>query len=825
MQPAGAGRLRGAVHRRDLHAAAPILLGALAGLAVTAASGQTPATQTPPAQPPGTPPPGAQTQATQNTQQQTIETVVVVGVTPLPDRGLPQALVPANVTFATGEDIERLHPIDLTHYLNRAATSVSFAEAQDNPLQPDLQFRGFTGSPLLGLPQGIVVYQDGVRINEPFGDTVNWAVLPQAAIDTVTLMPGSNPTFGMNALGGALLVTTKDGFDHPGARVDVNGGSFGRVNLQAQVGGQATPQLAYFAAVSYFDEQGWRDFSPSRSGQLFGDLHYRTDESSLALSVTWADTRLIGNGPSPVQLLQLDRAAIFTRPDQTDNNMTLVNLNGRRQLSPLWRLIGIVYYRHSKIDTLNGDDSPFEPCGDGDDADADDDDGGGDDADDDDSQAVLCDALGVPVVDQNGDEVPDLPEFSGATLNRSETEQEGAGASFQAGADWLLWDRPNHFIVGASYDGAWVGFRFSTELGELDATRNAIGSGVFAAEAAIDLKSITNSYGVFFTDTYEVLPTLSVNVAGRYNNTSIGLRDQLGTQLSGHHSFSRFNPAAGITYRPLKELQLYASYGEATRVPSPVELTCSDPTAPCRLPNAFLSDPPLQQVVSHTWEVGLRGDIEKIHWHVGAFHSINDNDIIFVSAGVLTNQGFFTNVGQTRREGIELNLSGKALNKRLSWFANYTLQSATFQENLTVPSFNNPEAVNGEIPVESGDHIPSIPDQIFKIGFDFAITPHWSVGGDLNAASGQFLRGDEGNLTPQIPGYAVLNLRAAYTLNEHFTAYVLISNVFDHDYETFGVFGEPEPALGPAFNNPRFLSPAAPIGAWVGVRLALQVPR
>ena len=89
--------------------------------------------------------------------------------------------------------------------------SVDINEAQGNPSQTDINYRGFTASPLLGTPQGLSVFLDGVRINEPFGDVVNWDLIPQAAISTIQLIPGSNPTFGLNTLGGAIAVTTKNG--------------------------------------------------------------------------------------------------------------------------------------------------------------------------------------------------------------------------------------------------------------------------------------------------------------------------------------------------------------------------------------------------------------------------------------------------------------------------------------------------------------------------------------------------------------------------------------------------------------------------------------
>jgi iron complex outermembrane receptor protein len=729
-----------------------------------------------------------------------LETVVVVGVAPLPDQGLPLELIPANVQIATSKDMDRLQALDLTQFMNRGTGSVFMNEAQNNPLQPDVQFRGFTASPLLGLPQGIAVYQDGVRVNEAFGDTVNWALVPEFAIARLTVMPGSNPVFGMNALGGALSVETKNGLTHPGSRIEVRSGAFSRTTAEAEFGGATDQRLAYFIGGSYFDEDGWRDFSPSRARQVFADVHYEGAALTSGLSLTRVTTDLIGNGPAPVQLLEENREAIFTRPDQTRNELLMLNLSINYRLNAAAKLSGVVYHRGSDIRTLNGDDSAFEPC--------------------DDEPEVLCEEDGEAVLDANGEEIEFEPAISGATLNRSSTEQESYGTSWQLMTTQNWAGRKNHLVTGVALDRSRVDFTSSTELGSLDETRRALPGGVFVEEAFTGLRTTSRSYGVYLTDTLELTPKFAVNLAGRYGVIDVDLDDRLGTELEGEHRFSRFNPAAGFTYRPANALQFYASIGEASRAPSPAELTCADEDDPCRLPNAFLSDPPLQQVVSRTVEAGARGDLSLAHWHLGAFRTVNRDDILFISAGALTNEGFFDNVGRTRRQGVELNLNGE-LADRLAWSASYTLLDATFQEDFSVASANHPAAVDDEIAVESGDRIPSVPRHLLKVALDYAVSPRWSIGADWNRASSQYPRGDEGNLSAPISGYSVLNLRTTFRVSEYVSVFALLDNALDSDYETFGVFGEADDVLGEDYEDTRFLSPAAPRAAWVGVRLAL----
>lgn len=730
-----------------------------------------------------------------------LETVTVVGVAPLPVTDLSLDLVPANVQITSAEQLDRMQALDLTQYLNRTTGSVFINEAQSNPLQPDVQFRGFTASPLLGLPQGIAMYQDGVRINEAFGDTVNWALIPQFAIDTLTVSPGANPVFGMNALGGALSVQTKNGFTHPGARISVRGGAFSRTVAEALVGGKGGEQWGYFAGGSHFDEAGWREYSPSAVNEGFGNLRYRGAAGSVGLSLTRVSTDLIGNGPAPELLLEEDRDAVFTRPDQTQNELSMLNLNMDYRLAPGLQLNGVLYRRSSDIDTLNGDDTAFEEC--------------------EDEPDLLCEEDGEPVLDALGEEIASSGEIDSATLNRSSTRQRSHGTLWQLNSIHRLAGRTNHLALGASYDRSEVAFRSSTELGALDGTRAALPGGVFVGEAFTDLHTITRSYGMFLTDTLELSDTVGLTLAARYGSIDVALDDRLGTELQGRHRFSRLNPAVGMTWRRSKALQFYASLGEASRAPSPAELTCADEEDPCRLPNAFLSDPPLKQVISRTLEAGLRGSTEYLSWNAAAFRSINRDDIIFISAGALTNEGYFANVGRTRRQGLELNLSGTA-GEQLAWSASYSMLDATFEESFNVASAHNPAAIDDEIEVQPGDRLPGIPRHLVKLAVDYGISPQWQLGADWNYAAGQYLRGDEGNLTAPLSGYAVLNLRATYAVSERVHLFALLDNALNEQYATFGVYGEADEVLGEEYeNSPRFVSPGAPRALWVGVKLGI----
>ena len=164
-------------------------------------------------------------------------TVTVVGTTPLADVTIPIEEIAAPVQTLSGEAIDNSGALDLSSYLNRRLNGVHVNEVQNNPLQPDVSYRGYTASPLLGTPQGLSVYMDGVRLNQPFGEVVSWDLIPRMAIFSGALMPGSNPLFGLNTLGGALSIQTKDGRNSPGTTVQVMYGSDVRRSLEFEHGG------------------------------------------------------------------------------------------------------------------------------------------------------------------------------------------------------------------------------------------------------------------------------------------------------------------------------------------------------------------------------------------------------------------------------------------------------------------------------------------------------------------------------------------------------------------------------------------------------------
>jgi iron complex outermembrane receptor protein len=742
--------------------------------------------------------------------------------------------VPARVQTASTSDIDALQPLDITELLNRGFGSVSINHAQNNPLQPDLNFRGQTASPLLGLPQGLSVYANGVRMNESFGDTVNWDLLPLSAIDSVQLLAGTNPVFGLNSLGGALSVRMKDGFSYEGTGAEAWGGSFARRGGSLQHGGN-NGTWGWYGNLDYFAEDGWRDFSKSEALRGFGALSYREGDRSFDLSVAHADSKLRGNGASPVELLAIERDAVFTHPDITDNKLTQVIASGSTALSGSLKLSGNAFFRNLRTSSFNGDGTIFEECdvaGDEllveEDFEDVDESGGCNDGD---NYALVLDPAGEAIdAELDGEEL-------NAVNNIGRRKQKSLGGSLQLGHQLDLGGgRSNDLTVGAAWQRGKSAFDSVVEVAQLAEDRSTTRTGIFADEFRTEVDSKVSTWSLYAADTFDLSSSLSLTLAARYDNTRITLADRSGQspELDGSHRFDRVNPAMGLTWRGDSGLVAYASLSQASRTPTAVELACADETAPCSLPNAFLADPPLDEVVTRSAEIGVRGRAGAgLSWHAGLFHTVNRDDILFQTTGGATaNVGFFDNVSDTRRRGVELELAQEI--GQFGWKLDYSLIDATFRDTFIVNSPNHPlfgddadevdgaELIVGEdkLQVNPGREIPGLARHQANLALDWRPTGKLRLGTDLNYRSGVYLRGDEINVLGRTDDFLTVNLHGEFRFTTALSAFARIENVFDSGYETFGLLGEPDEVFED-FENPRFLGAGPPRGIWVGVRLKL----
>lgn len=668
-----------------------------------------------------------------------------------------------------------------------------------NPLQQQVTIRGFSAAPVLGEPQGVTVLQGPMRVNEAFGDVVQWDLLPVFAVQRSQVITGSNPVYGLNTTGGVVTLQMKSGFSAPGVQAEVAGGSFGRWAGGVQAGGQSGDLGAYLG-VDGLTEDGWRDHSPSRIARAYLDLSWRpSDDTEIGLGVTAAKSRLTGNGPAPEDLLAERRQAVFTYPDITDTRLLAATLRVGFKPTPGLSLGGGAFVRNLTRATENGDQAEFEDCEDLDDVLC---------FGEDDDQEPLVGPDGEPITEDDIDD-PD------AVFNRTRTETLSGGVSGQATWRATLAGRENVLIAGAAFEQADTRYRSGSELGFLQPDRGVEGGGVQIGnpEFNVGLKTRSRSTGVYLSDTFSLRPDLHLSASLRWNRTRLTLRDQLGTALDGDHTFERLNAGVGLAWNASDTVTAYASLTGNSRAPTPAELSCADPETPCRFPNAFLSDPPLEDVRTRTAEAGVRGRAGEAHWSASLFRTEVKDDIVFISAGPILGTGYFDNIDGTRREGFEADAEGRL--GAFDWSVSYALVRATYRTEVAIQAPDNPAADgDGEIHVEPGDRIPGLPLHSLRARIGWRVTAALTLGADLAVTSDRYLRGDEANLTEPLDGFALLGVSASWRRGP-VEAWARIENLADAKYETFGIYGDADEL---DFDSPRFVSPGAPRRITVGLR-------
>lgn len=721
---------------------------------------------------------------------------------------------PSSINYVDSNDIKRTGSLNIMDALQQNIAGLNISDVAGNPFQANVEFRGFVGSPVSGTPQGLAVYQNGVRVNEAFGDTVNWDLIPTAAIKSIAVVT-NNPAYGLNALGGAVDVRMKDGFSYHGAEVDVMGGSFGRIQSSLQWGRQ-DGNWAVYGALEGVHDDGYRNFGASNVRRFYGDIGYRYDGNEIHLNMGAADNNFGAAATTPVELLQQYWGATYTTPQTSTNQVGYLNLTGKFEVTPTWTIDAIAHYRAFSQRTQDGNPTGAQPC--------------------DANSTLLCYGDGSTLANGLNSQQLSNPFPAGAILgenDRTFTNSNTGGFALQATNSDQLFGHDNRFVVGASFDASVTHFGASAELGTIDTNYVVSSSGIFLGTSGVPIADgpvglrATNQYtGLYALDTFDVTKAFSITAGGRFNDARISLRDELGIApaLNGNEAFDRFNPIIGGTYKITPGLTAYAGYSEANRAPTPLELECANPAMPCIIATFLVSDPPLKQVVSHTYEAGFRGSRDlsfgTFEWKLGGFRATNTDDILAIPSQV-QGFGYFQNVGDTRRQGIEAEANLKA--SKWQFRASYAFIDARFLDSLTLGSNSPFVDANGNVQVSPGNIIPAIPRHRIKASFDYAVTDAFKIGGDALFVSSQYLVGDESNQAPQLPSYAVFNVHASYQLDKTYQIYGRIDNLFDNRYYTYGGFFDTTEVPnfgngGAMFNDPRSLSPVRPRAFYAGLK-------
>ena len=806
--------------------------------------------------------------------------VNIISVTPVQGSGLDIDRVPGKIQTINRDQLGKKKNLSITETLNRETTGISLFNLNSSPMQNDINFRGYVGGPLLGTAQSIAVYQNGMRINESFGEVVQWDLVPDFATHSMQIFTGGDPIFGQNALGGAITMEMKNGFNFQGANLTTSGGSHGRTNEILEYG-QEFGDFGVYLGANFNYDNGYRDHSESYLNTVYGDVRYRpNDDTELFVNFGQAYTDLRGNGAVPLSLIDLEgRDAVYTYPDNTHNKNYYANFGGNHFINDKLSVQGNIFYRHMERRAYNGDEFEAGDCGKGYNFSQGTADnilcseleitGGSDEQYLDLAGAAINYAsLGLELEDDENE-----IESIGA-INRSNTKQNQMGLNFQSTLDHGLYNRNNTLITGLSYEFSHNSFAASTELGILQTDRGVQGTGVLLSQDSegenifiTNLEATTHNLALYGSNTIDLDDVTSVNLSGRWNWASLKMDDQYSTALEGHHFFNEFNPGVGITRKIgntsiIGNTTVYATYKESSRNPSVAELGCADPLQPCRLPNSFQADPPLDEVKNRSFEFGARGTNDSldlfgidhvISWNATAFAGRNFNDIIFIG-GNRVGTGYFRNVGNTQRMGTELALNGK-LGDKWTWYGNYSYVRASFETHQMIASAghgsnngvcNGPEEYGAnaagnaaattdqvacetkesyQIQVGPGDAIPGLSPHVGRMGVGYTPVDGLNIFVDAEYNSRQFYRGDEDNNDGQkVPGYFLLNASAEYTVPESnsndagFSTSIFFEgrNLLDTNFETGGILAENE--VDGTGGGRTFVTPGQPLTIFGGMK-------
>jgi outer membrane receptor protein involved in Fe transport len=684
--------------------------------------------------------------------------VEIVGIAPTGALMIERRLLPYAVqTGAVAQQGE-----NLAETMSRALAGVNLNEISGSPYQHDVSYRGFRASPVLGTAQGLSVYLDGVRVNEPFGDVVNWDMLPEAAIGQVMLAPGSNPLYGLNTLGGSLVLTTRNGRDDPGGSISMTGASHGRLQLDVAHGAHDEEGWHSFAAATLFHDRGWRADSPGRVARLFAKAGRRTAGLDWDLSVLAGGSRLVGNGLLPDGLYAMDRRAVYTSPDRSRNQLRQVQAGLRRQLDDGAQLALSVYARSSRRDNVNGD-----------------------------------------LADIEEGSAPPLP----ATFNTALTRQHSQGAN----ASWQRAAGTHRLAVGATFDRSSVSFVQYSQPGEFNARREVLGRAGSEQELASAVDGTARSAALFASDTWSLSGRWALTATARYGWSR--LTNNLFAEDSQHERFAyhKLNPSLGISYQAAQGMTLFANAAQSNRVPTVIELGCADPEQPCRLPVGLQSDPYLKQVVSVTTELGARWKDSERQSTLVVYRTRNRDDILFRTAG-LTQHGYFANFPRTVHQGADFSAGFRA--GPLQMNVAYSFLDAAYGANGVLFTGTR------DVPVQKGTRMAGLPRHTFKINADWHVNGELVLGGALQATSNLAVLGNEDGARPwRIAGHGVLALHAGYRASEKWEWSVRVNNVANRRYESFGAVASDVFSSGRP-QEARFVAPGAPRAVTAGLRIS-----
>jgi len=643
----------------------------------------------------------------------------------------------------------------------RRLPGVHLTDQQGNGFQHDLSVRGFTVSPVTGLAQGISVFLDGVRLNEPAVEEVNFDLIPLTEVERIEVVHGPTAIFGRNTFGGAVHIMTRRGGPRPEAEVEADVGSWWRREAHARVAGPLGPLDGYLAAGG-FAEDGWRVDGGGKGARAFGKLGLRRGGTDAALSYQAQVDRLQQAGSLPQPMLAADRRQNYTAGDFFRPVLHLATLTARQRITPDLSLSAVGYFRGLDAEQFNS--------------------------------SFLA---------------PDT---------RLSNRTRSAGGAVELDHRASLGALRNRLAAGAEVARNTV--RIEVNEGP-NAQFPTAEDGSALPRLLADLADAQVAAGAFLQDGVRIasgpLAGFGATVTLRYDRITHDVVARFGG-IPGTATYTAWVPAFGVAWAFAPHWLASASYTEGFRAPAFLELTCADPAAPCVglqagvAPDATFTA--LRPVRSRAVEASLTTPTwEGLAATLGAFRVDLRDDIYGITAPGTT-QVYFQNVGPTRRQGGEA--TARLRRRLLDADATYAFTRATFESDLELATPRTPGVLQS---VRRGSELPLAPNH--RLDLEVRIRPQswWTLEAGVLWVGSQFFRGDEANQGPRLASYLVL--RAGVEVRwGGWTAFLRAQNLLDARYETFGTYA----ADGKAPGQPvvAFLTPGAPLRAVAGIRWELE---
>ncbi len=436
---------------------------------------------------------------------------VVVTSTRLRDVEQPASQVPGKVIVVTAEEIEKLGAKTVQEVL-QYQTGIVLYDAVGNEFQQTVDLRGFNAQPVTATS----VFVDGVRVNEPDFNTINFNLIPIEDIERIEILPGTATVFGRNALAGVINITTKRGrTDRPHIGMNIGGGSYGRQRYTFSTDGPLPliPNFDYYFGVTRELTNGYREEFGSRHAgatitRLLTKLGYRLGDNTDA---SLAYTRVLDNisqaGSLPASRLRVDRNDNLTPGDQQKDNLHQVALNLTQKLPMGFSVALNGFFRRNDIELFTRGLS---------------------------SEATL------------------------------QTETNSGGTTLQASHEGAILNKKNLLTFGVEYTRN----KFDTD-----------NAGIFLPAFTFqNLRSTKEDVaGIFLTDSFHLFESLVLNGGFRYDWDRLNFTDEIDPTLSGTKTYDRVSPKAGLVYTPVKNLSFSFSYSEGVRIPTVDELFAQGP--------------------------------------------------------------------------------------------------------------------------------------------------------------------------------------------------------------------------------------------------------